>query len=117
MSVDTKNISFKKLTKQSIRNIHERILNEKTRHDIEKTENAELSSSQKQRKSFKKRKKEEDIYKEPNKDFIVGNSLPRRYQLLFPEKLYGAVIEEVDPYWKNSYVKYFLLNWLTREKF
>ena len=109
MSVDTKNISFKKLTKQSIRNIHERILNEKTRRDIEKTEkqNAELNNldnSMKQRKSFKKRKKGEDIFKEPNKDFMIGNSLPRRYQILFPEKLYGGVIEDVDPYWKNSYV-------------
>ena len=107
MSAESRrSIVFKKLTNQSIRNIHERILNEKSRLDIERAEKEIASQNEpqsKRSKSFKSKAKKE-MLREPNKDFLIGNTLPHRYHQIFPDNLYGCPIEEVDPYWKNDYV-------------
>ena len=105
---ESRSIAFKKLTKQSIRDIHERILNEKLKVEINDSEkkqndnNIEENSSS--RKTSKNKHEKQGPILEPNKDFIVGNNLPNRYHHLFPENFYGVPIEEIDPYWKNKYV-------------
>ena len=106
MSGESRSIVFKKLSKQSIRNIHERILNEKSRLEIERVEKEIATQNEPKSKRSKsiKGKNEKEVLNEPNKDFLVGNTLPHRYHHLFPEELHGCVIEEVDPFWKNDYV-------------
>ncbi len=107
MSGESRSIVFKKLSKQSIRNIHERILNEKSRLQIERAEKEIASQNEPKSKRSKsiKGKNEKEILNEPNKDFLVGNTLPHRYHHLFSDELHGCPIEEVDPFWKNDYVR------------
>lgn len=107
MSGESRSIAFKKLTKQSIRDIHERILNEKLKEEINKAEKQisekNLNGNSSPRNVSKNKNEKKDSL-EPNKDYMVGNSLPNRYHHLFPENLYGVPIEEIDPYWKKKYV-------------
>jgi hypothetical protein len=125
-------IVFKKLTPESINNIRENILNEKTRLEIEKNEasNNEKEKSnnntiagsqisdthQKQRKYVKSlnvntgdRSIASTASKGPNKDFEAGKILPKKYKNQFPQSLAGCPIEEVDDYYKTDYVNYFIL--------
>ncbi len=107
MSGESRNIVFKKLSKQSIRNIHERVLNEKSRLEIERVEKEIANQNvpkNKRSKSKRGKANEKEVLVEPNKDFFVGNTLPHRYHNLFPDELHGYPIEEVDPFWKNEYV-------------
>lgn len=101
-------VNFKEFTRESMSNIRERILNEKLRFEIEQEElNANLDnlSLKKRKLAIKKLKTDrENLRAKPNKDFVIGKQLPLRYKYLFPTKLFGTPIEEIDEFYRNDYV-------------
>jgi hypothetical protein len=116
-SYQSNQIVFKKLTLESINNIKENILNEKTRLEIEKSEAAinknseeETSNHVSKAKNVKSLSVKEGsnastpFILTPNKDFEAGKILPKKYRNQFPQALAGRPIEEVDEFYKTDYV-------------
>lgn len=115
-SNNSKNTIFKQLTLESISRIHERIVNEKARLEIEKNEaemeQTNLKPKGQQPKKAAKKKEETVVVRKPDKDFEAGKTLTHKYSQLFPSELSGIPLEEVDEYYKSEYViflKKFLL--------
>ena len=104
-----KNIKIVEFSHDSIKNIKERIFNEKTRIDIEKID-ASLEDLNKKSKNLlkirKKKKKEVKVVRYSDKDFETGSKLPKIYHHLMHSDLYGVPIEEIDDFYKNDYVKF-----------
>jgi hypothetical protein len=120
------NIDFKKYSPKSIENIEGRIQYEKTRQEIERTneefELAELnhqnnknsnnnnnhikkkSKTKNENKNAKTGDEKEALTMRPNKDFEAGKKLPSKFNKLFPKSLFGVPLEEIDPYYQRDYV-------------
>ena len=113
---------FKKLTPESIKAIDNRIYNEITRIEIEKTyaeyegfdEQQQTPQQQQQPQNLKSdtvrkdgqinKKNELKVKKVPEKDYEAGQKLSLKYKKLFPKKLFGTPIEEIDDFYKTEYV-------------
>jgi len=103
-----KNIKIVQFSQDSIKNIKERVFNEKTRIEIEKID-ASIEDLNKKSKNILKLKqnknKELRVNRNPDKDFETGSTLPKIYHNLIHSDLYGVPIEEIDDFYKNDYVK------------
>ena len=104
-------IVFKELSPESVDKIVQQIIDDKARVEAEKIE-AEIEAAERAKNPHKRRTakgkspvKELDPSATPNKDFEIGKTLPNRFHAHFPSELYGFPIEEIDPYYKNKYVR------------
>lgn len=94
-------VDFKKFTRESIKAINDRILNEKMQQEIETDESIKEVS---RKKYFEKEKSITCLNREANKDLDIGKKLPRGLKNLFPRSLFGIPIEEIDEFYKNDYI-------------
>lgn len=93
-------INFKKLTRESIKSIEERIFNDKLLLEIE---NDECKPPNKKPKPHEQ-SIDADRKQGPNKDLLTGKKLPERFKNLFDPKLFSIPIEEIDEFYQNDYV-------------
>lgn len=103
-------IVFKKLTRQSIKDIDNLV---KQKRENKKLEKASLTDvEEKTSRCACKRKKKPDkteddevvVKKIPKKAFAAETQLSQRYQHLFHKTLIGVPLEEVDEFYKEDYV-------------
>lgn len=90
-------INFKKLTRESIKSIEERIFNDKLLLEIE---NDECKPPNKKPKPYVQSIDAD----RPNKDLLTGKKLPERFKNLLDPKLFSIPIEEIDEFYQNDYV-------------
>ena len=102
----TDSVVFKRLTLDSINNIKENILNERTKLELQKYDKEEKEDI----KNYGlKSRSLSTVSKAPNKDLEAGKILPRKYLNNFPLVLAGVPVEELDDYYKADYVSFITL--------
>ena len=102
MDLDLSQINkfFNELAPSSLKKIKNNIENERARLEIERYD---LDLDDSLPKSKLKQSKKTKL-KFPDKEFLAGRKLPRKYRFLLPRKLFGNPIEELDDFYKCEYV-------------
>ncbi|CAF0790610.1 unnamed protein product [Brachionus calyciflorus] len=91
---------FNRFSLNSLQKIKANIENERTRKEIEQNDLDWEDSIPKIRSLNSK-------LNLPNKEFVAGQNLPKKYRFLFPKELFGKPIEEMDDFYKCDYVIFF----------